>query len=76
ELRRLAESGFDVARALAKEKSLEDEVLYYLGFHFAESGTGAAASLGLGLLDHLVKKNPRNKLGKAARNKLQLLEGQ
>ena len=76
ELRRLAEGGFDLARALVKEKSLEDDALYYLGFHFAESATGAAADLGLGLLEHLVKKNPRNKLGKAARNKLKLMEGQ
>ena len=76
ELERLAASGFELGRALVKEKSVEDEALYYLGFHFAEVGTGAAADVGLSLLEHLVKKNPRNKLGKAARNKLQLLEAQ
>jgi hypothetical protein len=76
ELERLATGGFGLLRALVKEKSVEDEALYYLGFHFAEAGSGAAADVGLGLLEHLVKKNPRNKLGKAARNKLQLLEAE
>lgn len=76
ELEKLAESGFDVGRALLKDKKVTDEAVYYLGFHFAESTRGAAGSLGMALLEHLVKKNPRNKLGKAARNKLQLLEGE
>ncbi len=76
--------GFDVASSLKKERSLELEDLYYVGFHFAEVGTGAGPASGVGgragdtgddLLRHVVDKGGRTKIGKAAKNKLELSEG-
>ena len=62
--------GFDVGTALRKDKSLELDALYYVGFHFAE----AKAPLGEELLEEVVKKGGRTKVGKMAKNKLTLLE--
>jgi hypothetical protein len=62
--------GFDVGTALRKDRSLELESLYYVGFHFAE----AKKPLGEELLEEVVKKGGRTKVGKMAKNKLSLLE--
>ena len=67
----LLSRGFDVASSLKKERSLELEDLYYVGFHFAEVG----ADTGDDLLRHVVDKGGRTKIGKAAKNKLELSEG-
>ena len=45
--------------------------LYYVGFHFAE----AKKPLGEELLEEVVKKGGRTKVGKMAKNKLALLQG-
>jgi HEAT repeat protein len=67
----LVSRGFDVGTALRKDKHLEIEALYYVGFHFAE----AKKPLGEELLEEVVKKGGRTKVGKMAKNKLALLQG-
>jgi hypothetical protein len=66
----LLSRGFDIGSALRKDKSLELESLYYVGFHFAE----AKKPVGEELLEEVVKKGGRTKVGKMAKNKLSLLE--
>ncbi|CAN5428900.1 hypothetical protein BH09MYX1_BH09MYX1_39270 [soil metagenome] len=72
--------GFDVASSLKKERSLELDDLYYVGFHFAELGSGAggvsarAGDVGGDLLSYVVDKGGRTKIAKAAKNKLGLSE--
>ena len=66
----LLSRGFDVGSALRKDKSLELDALYYVGFHFAE----AKKPVGEELLEEVVKKGGRTKIGKMAKNKLALLE--
>jgi hypothetical protein len=67
----LASRGFDVGSALRKDKHVEIEALYYVGFHFAE----AKKPLGEELLEEVVKRGGRSKVGKMAKNKLALLQG-
>jgi hypothetical protein len=67
-LRYLVGRGFDVAGALRKDRSLELDHLYYVGFHFSEEGH----SLGDDLLEHVIKKGGKSKVAKAAKNKLSL----
>lgn len=67
-LESLADGGFDVAKALQKDKSLELSHLYYVGFHFAEKDH----PLGEELLAHVAKQGGRTKIGKMAKNKLGL----
>lgn len=76
EIEKLLDTDFPVAKALAKERSISDEARYYLGFHFVESATPEGKSLGTALLEALVDKAGRTKLGKAAKNKLSLLSGE
>ncbi|MBN2358562.1 MAG: HEAT repeat domain-containing protein [Deltaproteobacteria bacterium] len=64
----LAIKGFDVAGRLRKERSVTLEQLYYLGFHFVES----ESPLGEELLDAVVKKAGRKKIGVMAKNKLKI----
>lgn len=59
---------------LKKEKALDAEDWYYVGFHFSE-GTGEERKFGRALLEHVVKKWPRAKQGKAAKEKLKLTSG-
>jgi HEAT repeat protein len=66
----LLAKGFDVGSALRKDRSLELDALYYVGFHFVE----AKKPLGEELLDEVVKKGGRTKVGKMAKNKLSLLQ--
>lgn len=66
----LLRSGFDVAKALRKDRALELEHLYYVGFHFSELDH----PVGDELLEEVVKKGGRSKVGKMARNKLALSE--
>ncbi len=65
-------SAFPVLDALKKEKILEPEDLFYLGFRFAEGGT-EARTLGQDILELVVDRYGRTKVGKSAKNKLKLL---
>ena len=64
----LTSRSYDVFAALKKDKSLELDDLYYVGFHFAEEDQ----PLGRDLLTEVVKQGGRTKLGKMAKNKLGL----
>jgi HEAT repeat protein len=67
-------STFPLLESLKKEKTLEPDDLFYLGFCFTERA-GEERTLGEGLLEFLVEKYPRTKVGKSAKNKLKLLAG-
>jgi hypothetical protein len=67
----LLTKGFDVGTALRKDRSMELEDLYYVGFHFVEEGH----PIGEELLSEVVKKGGRGKVAKMAKNKLSLAEG-
>lgn len=69
---RLARSGFAVAKKLAREKDVEDEEMYGLGFRLLESSEEDDKELGAELLEGIIEDRPRSKLAKAARNKLKL----
>lgn len=73
EVERLTDTTFPLAKTLSKEKSVSDEGRYYLGFHFVESTHAEGKAFGTALLEALVDKAGRTKLGKAAKNKLSLL---
>ena len=64
----LAGRGYDVAAALRKDRGLDLEHLYYVGFHFVEKDH----PLGEDMLSHVADKAGRTKLGKMAKNKLSL----
>jgi HEAT repeat protein len=64
----LTRRGFDFAAALEKDKALEPEHLFYVGFCFVEEGH----PLGRELLEHVAKTGGRTKLAKMAKNKLGL----
>ncbi|GAB4204445.1 MAG: hypothetical protein OHK0013_19410 [Sandaracinaceae bacterium] len=64
----LARRGFDVGAALKKDKALELQHLFYVGFCFVEEGH----PLGRELLEHVAKTAGRTKLAKMAKNKLGL----
>lgn len=66
----LLSKGYDVARALKKDRALDLEKLYYVGFHFVEE----EHPLGEELLEEVVKKGGRAKVAKMAKNKLSLAE--
>jgi hypothetical protein len=55
---------------LGKTTWLGAEELYYLGFHFVESGEEAMRLFGAAVLGVLLKRFPRNKLAAAATTKL------
>lgn len=67
-------STFPLLESLKKEKALEPDDLFYLGFCFTERSREERV-LGEGLLEFLVEKYPRTKVGKSAKNKLKLLAG-
>jgi hypothetical protein len=62
----LAETGFDVASALRKERALEEKHRYEVGFHFVER----QHPLGEEVLTDVVRAAGRSKLGQMARAKL------
>ena len=66
----LMKRGFDIASALRKDRSLDLDHLYYVGFHFTEEGH----PLGEEMLEEVVKKGGRAKVAKMAKNKLALAE--
>jgi HEAT repeat protein len=65
---KLLRSGHDVVGALRRERGVELEALYYLGFHLIEQGHPA----GEDLLRWVMDRGARKKIAKMARNKLQL----
>lgn len=65
-------SAFPVLESLKKEKALEPEDLFYIGFCLAES-SGKERALGGDLLELLAARYPRTKVGQSAKNKLKLL---
>ncbi|MBK9035980.1 MAG: HEAT repeat domain-containing protein [Myxococcales bacterium] len=69
---RLARSGYPVGKKLGKDKDVEDEEIYGLGFRLLESPEGDDQELGAELLAGIVEERPRSKLAKAAKNKLKL----
>jgi hypothetical protein len=66
----MVDRGTDVATMLRKDRSLDLEDLYFLGFHFAEENL----PLGEELLRLIVEKGGRAKIAKMARSKLALAE--
>ena len=62
----LADQGYDVGKALRKDRSLEDRHRYEIGFHFIERDH----PLGEEALALVVEKAGRSKLGQMARAKL------
>ncbi|HEY8039956.1 MAG TPA: HEAT repeat domain-containing protein [Polyangiaceae bacterium] len=64
----LMDRGVDVGAQLRKDKSLELDHLYYVGFHFSEEGH----PLGEELLKLVADKGGRAKIGKMAKSKLAL----
>jgi hypothetical protein len=64
----LLDRGVDVGTQLRKDRSLELDHLYYVGFHFAEEGH----PVGEELLRLVADKGGRTKIGKMARSKLAL----
>jgi HEAT repeat protein len=66
----MVDRGTDVAAMLRKDRSLDLEDLYFLGFHFAEENL----PLGEELLRLIVEKGGRAKVAKMAKSKLALAE--
>jgi hypothetical protein len=64
----LLDRGVDVGAQLRKDRSLELDHLYYVGFHFAEEGH----PVGEELLRLVADKGGRTKIAKMARSKLSL----
>jgi hypothetical protein len=62
---------FPLAERLRKAR-LSTEELFYVGFNFAEDA--ATRDTATTLLDLVTRQSPRSKVGRAARNKLALLE--
>lgn len=67
----LEDRRFATGTRLKRERTLEPEELYAIGFALSES-SGTARRLGEELLGHLATRQPRSKVGKSARNKLTL----
>lgn len=67
----LQDKGFKLFERLKKERALTAADLYYIGFHFSE-GTGAELKFGRKTLEHVAKRWPKTKEGKAAKSKLKL----
>jgi hypothetical protein len=65
----LGQNAPEVLKQVEKAKWLDDEDLYYLGFHFAER-FGKEKEFGAAVLKLVAKAGGRSKLAAAARNKL------
>jgi HEAT repeat protein len=66
----LVRSNYDLAKALRKDRGVDLDHLYYVGFHFTELDH----PVGEELLEEVVKKGGRAKVAKMAKNKLALGE--
>ena len=67
----LEESRFPASTRLKRERALDPEELYAVGFALAETH-GAGRRIAEDILGHLAARHPRTKVGKSARNKLAL----
>lgn len=65
-------AGFATGPRLRKERLLDADELYATGFALAETNA-AGRAIAEDVLAHLAKKQPRTKIGKAAKSKLELL---
>ena len=72
-LRALGDSPFPLAERLRRERVLDPEDLYYVAFNLAEA-RGESRGVARELLEHLAGRFARTKVGKAAKNKLQLVQ--
>jgi hypothetical protein len=70
--RALADSPFPLADRLRRERAVEAEDAYYVAFALAEQ-RGEPRTVAAEILEHLADRYGRTKVGKAAKNKLQLL---
>ncbi|MFC1461714.1 HEAT repeat domain-containing protein [Verrucomicrobiota bacterium] len=70
--RLLRNRSFKLLEQLKKDRSLNADELYYVAFHFSEQ-VSEDREFGEQLLDHVARKWPRSKQGKAAKNKLKLI---
>ncbi|MBX3024492.1 hypothetical protein KF840_06235 [bacterium] len=70
--RALADSPFPLADRLRRERAVDPEDAYYVAFALAEQ-RGEARGVAAEILAHLADAHGRTKVGKAAKNKLQLL---
>jgi hypothetical protein len=72
-LEKLHQEGFELGERLLKDKKVDDEARFYVGFHFAEKPLFNQKNLGATLLEAIAGKG-KSKLAKAAKNKIKLLE--
>ena len=70
--RALGNSPFPLAERLRRERVVDPEELYFVAFNLAEE-RGESRTAARELLEHLAGKFGRTKVGKAAKNKLQLV---
>jgi len=70
--RALSSTPFPLAERLRRERVLQPEDLYFVAFNLAEE-RGDPRGVARELLEHLGTKFGRTKVGKAAKNKLQLV---
>lgn len=68
---RLYERGFDLEGALSRDRRIDLESKFYLGFHFSE----LRRPIGAALLEAVAQKAGKTKLGKIAKNRLKLMDG-
>jgi hypothetical protein len=68
QLAMLAGRGYDVTAALRKDRGIDLEQMFYVGFHFLEEGHAAGEEL----LNEVIKQGGRAKIAKMAKNKLAL----
>lgn len=71
-IRELLRSSFPAIDRLRKERASTPEDLFYVAFNFAE-GSAEERELARELMEHISSKYGRTKVGKAAKNKLRLL---
>ena len=69
----LLATGYPVARKLTRDKGLDSEDLFFIGFNFVESKDDEEREFGGDLLRYLAERSPRSKLGRSAKNKLRLI---
>jgi HEAT repeat protein len=67
--RLLQDPAFDLLATVGKAKWLDEDDLFYLGFHFAGENR-QAKEFGKGVLELLIKRAPKSQLAKDAKRKL------
>lgn len=67
--RLLQDPGFDLLAQIRKAKWLDEEELFYVGFHFTEQ-TRLARAFGQQLLELVIERSPKSALARNARQKL------